>query len=167
MNSWALAACAAATISSWLAPGLAEGGRAPGAGQTPGVRSLLDIRRLVEEGEGPLSTRQVELEGRRLPADRPERLVELGEVAHHHQQLTQSQQSGPDVADADQEDGRRASRRDQPYQHVVAALEAGHAHARSHAFSRAAGETPPPPRPLAQSPDDSQRAPRLLPDPQR
>ena len=64
-----------------------EGDGPAGAGERPGIRSLFDIRWLVEQREGALGAGQMELQARGLLADGPERLIELGEVAHHHEQL--------------------------------------------------------------------------------
>ena len=141
-----------------------EGDGPAGAGERPGIRSLFDIRWLVEQREGALGAGQMELQARGLLADGPERLIELGEVAHHHEQLAQGEHAGPDVADADQEHGPCADGRRQPDQELVAAFEARHAHPCAHAVLGAALEALLFPRLLTEHLDDPQRAQDLLHD---
>ena len=143
---------------------VAEGDGATRARKVPGRRPLFDIRPLIEQGEGALGTGQMKLQARGFPADGLERLIELGEVAHHHEQLAQGEHARPDVADADQEHGRRAGRRGQPDQEVVAPLEPGQAHVRPRAVPGAAEEAPFLACLLTERLDDPQRAQDLLHD---
>src|SRR5206468_637963 len=62
---------------------VAEGDGSAGPRERPGIRSLFDTWRFIEQGEGALDTGQVELQAPRLLAHGPKRLIELGEVAHH------------------------------------------------------------------------------------
>src|SRR5207249_2321894 len=128
----------------------------------PGPRSLFHTRRLVEQGEGALDTSQVELQAPRLLAYGPKRLIELGEVAHHHEQLAQGERAGPNVADPGQEHRRRAHSRGQPDQELVAAFEARHTHPCPHAFAGASEEALLFPRLLTERLDDPERAQDLL-----
>ena len=129
-----------------------------------GIRSLIDIRRLVEQREGALGAGQMELQARRLLADGPKRLIELGEVAHHHEQLAKGEHAGPHVADANQEHRRRADGRGQPNQELVAAFEARHAHPCPHAFPGTVDEALLLPGLLTERLDDPQRSQDLLHD---
>src|SRR2546428_1767256 len=147
-----------------LAVGEGDVAKRDGAAGPPeelGIRSLLDVRWLVEQGEGPLGTRQMELEGCGLPADRLQGLIELVHVSHHHEQLAQGEHPGADVADADEEHGGHSGSSREPYKEVEAAFQAGEAQPDPHAFSGAADEARPFPRFLAERPDDTQRAPNL------
>ena len=109
--------------------------RASGAHEGSRVESLGDIGPLVQQREGPLGAREIRLETCRLPADRLQGLVQLGEVTHHQQQLPQRESAGADVAHADQQHGGRAERHGQPHVEAVAALEEREAEACRHSLA--------------------------------
>ena len=70
---------------------------AAGAFQGPGVRSLFDVRRPAEQGEGPIRPGHMPLEAGDLPTDGAHRAVELDDVRHDHQQLSQGELARPHV----------------------------------------------------------------------
>src|SRR5438477_6965339 len=65
--------------------------------------------RSIQESERSLGARQVGLEACRFLADGLQRLVELGQVGHHHEQLAKRQPPGKHVVRADRED-RKSTR---------------------------------------------------------
>ena len=77
---------------------VAERHRAGRAAQRPGVGAFGHVGALVEQRENALGAREVRLKPRRLPADRLQRIVELSEVAQHHQELAEREHPRADVA---------------------------------------------------------------------
>ena len=137
---------------------------AAGSREGPGIRSLFDIRWLIEQGEGTLGARQVQLHARRLPADRLQGLVELVEVTHHHEQLAQYEHAGPDLADADEERGRHTSRSGHSNKEVESAFHPGQAHPSPQALPGSEDEALLFSRFLPERLDDAQHAEDLLHD---
>ena len=78
------------------------------------VGALLDVRLLVQHGEGPLGAREVTLERGDLAADGLHRIEQLRDVAHHQQQAAERQRARLNVGDPQEEDQRRADPHEQP-----------------------------------------------------
>jgi len=70
------------------------------------VRTLTDLRGLVEEPEHPLGAGQVGLQLSRQLADAAQRRVQLPQVAEQQDQLSQRDHTGLDMADADEQECR-------------------------------------------------------------
>ena len=102
-----------------------------------------------------------------LPADRPERLVQLGEVPHHEQQLAEGEHAGQDMADANEQHRGRANRRGHSHDQLVRPFEAGEAQLGAHRLSRTPHEALLLALLLSERFDDAQRTQDLLHDPER
>ena len=70
---------------------LPEGHRAYSTSEGPGILPFGNIRRFIEEGEGPLGAGQRPLQMPREPTESLERTVQLREVGHHQEQIPESQ----------------------------------------------------------------------------
>ena len=143
---------------------VSEGDGAGSVRERPGIRPLYDIRCLVKQREGPLGAGEMQLEAGGLPADGPQRLIQLGQVAHHHEQLTQREHAGPHMLDADEEHRRHSARRGQADEKIEGAFQAGQTHPGPHAFPGAAGEALLFPQLLTERLDDTQGGQDLLHD---
>ena len=141
---------------------VAERHRAGRAAQRPGVGAFGHVGALVEQRENALGAREVRLKPRRLPADRLQRIVELSEVAQHHQELAEREHPRADVAHADEQHGGHSQRGRESYQQSEPSFEQRQVDARRHAFVRTADEPVGLPRFLSEGLHHAQRAERLV-----
>jgi hypothetical protein len=110
-----------------------EGDVAGGAGEGPGARALGDVHGGVEEAEDAVERGEALLDAGGAAAHRLERVVELGEVGHHLDQLARRERAGLDVARAEVEHRRRADGEDDADEQPQEALDAHRGHLGLHA----------------------------------
>ena len=146
---------------------VAEGHGAPRSLDGAGVRPLGDVAGLVQERERPLDAGEIRLETARLLADRLQRLIQLAEVTHDHQELAETQDAGADVTHADEQDDSRAERGGESQERAITTLQQREPQARGHALARAVHEPLRLPCLLPEGLDDAERAECLLNDGER
>ena len=104
------------------------------------VRIVDDVGQLVKEIKRSFEAGEIALEGRRLPSNRFQRLVQLPEVRHHQEQVADGEHAGANVPCAEPKDGCRPRRDGQPDEQSVTALDQCEANPRPHPFTGAQDE---------------------------